>query len=110
MHIKNNPERYEPKNYPHLYPQQDHQYVKTPPDFEGKTGIPYIYSNSPDFFAQPTEKQPIKLSPQEEENNLITSIESAQNEKELIQYKLLAGKSQKTIGAYKRKCKQLNIQ
>jgi hypothetical protein len=93
------------KNNPHLYQQQDHQYVKTPPDFEGKTGIPYIYTNSPQMF----ETQPVKLSPQDEENNLITSIESAKNEQELIQYKLLAAKNSKTTGAYNRRKKQLNI-
>ena len=92
-------------NNPHLY---ENQYVKTPPDFEEKTGIPYIYTNSPQMF----ETQPItepKISPQDEENNLITSIESAKNEQELIQYKLLAAKNSRTTGAYNRRKKQLNI-
>src|SRR6478609_6468242 len=67
-----------------------------------------IHNNG--MFSQPTEPQQVKLSPQDEENNLITSIESAQNEKELIQYKLLAAKNQKSMGAYNKRKKQLNIQ
>jgi len=85
------------KNNPQLYQEQIPQ--------EFITGS--IHNNG--MFSQPTEPQPIKLSPQDEENNLITSIESAKNEQELIQYKLLAGKSQKSIGAYNKRKKQLNI-
>jgi len=76
--------------------------------------IPHDYNNftptHQDFSPQPTETQPVKISPQDEENNLITSIESAQNEQELIQYKLLAAKNIKALGSYKKRAKQLNLE
>jgi hypothetical protein len=70
----------------------------------------YVPDTNVGNIPQPIEPQSVKLSPQDEENNLITSIESAKNEKELIQYKLLAGKSQKSMGAYNKRKKQLNIE
>ncbi len=63
-----------------------------------------------EFISQHIEPQLIKISPQDEENNLITSIESAKNEQELIQYKLLAAKNQKSMGAYNKRRKQLNLE
>ena len=49
-----------------------------------------------------------KISPESEEQSLINAISEA-NEAELPQYQLLAAKNQKTMGAYNKRRKQLNI-
>ncbi len=95
------------KNNPHLYQEQQSQYVKTSPDFEAKTGIPFVYTNSPQTF----ESQPVteeKISPEQEIANTIAEIEAATPET-LHTFQLQAAKSNKTMGAYNRRKKQLNI-
>jgi hypothetical protein len=87
------------KNNPQLYQEQ------TPIQRETIHAAPYN-TYPPEGITQPEEK----ISAADEENNLITSIESAQNEQELIQYKLLAAKNIKTLGSYKKRAKQLNLE
>ncbi len=90
-------------NNPHLY---DSQYISTPPDFAEQTGIHTIYTNNPDTFKEVEQK----VSPEQEVEDTIKGIEAAETPEELSGWLLQAAKNQKTMGAFNRRKKQLNVQ
>lgn len=85
------------KNNPQLYQEQERhivsQWATQPHQETTLTCLP---------------PQPEKISPEQETEALILAISEATIE-ELPQYQLLAAKNQKTMGAFNRRKKQLNI-
>lgn len=90
------------KNNPHLYQEQDQLYNQI------VEGAKYRQEMASITNIRPPESSE-KISPEQETEALMLAISEATAE-ELPQYQLLAAKNQKTMGAYNKRKKQLNIQ
>lgn len=68
---------------------------------------PLVVNPPETFFVRPEPEE--KLTPDQETEALLLAISEA-NATELPQYQLVAAKNQKTMGAYNKRKKQLNVQ
>lgn len=94
--LKNQVQHFHESTNPGLYIQQQ----PILPDYNNLTPTNQDFS--------PPQPEP-KVSIEEETAALMIAIETAENETELTQYQLLAAKNKRTMGAYNKRKKQLNI-
>lgn len=90
-------------NNPHLFPETQIMDYSNPPSTFTKNAGSDVLSMKYAPIEEP------KISPEQEIEEVLAGIQAANNEKELYQWLFPSAKNIKTLGAYNKRKKQLNI-